>query len=843
MKFLKIGIMAFVFSLFVFSCNVNAANGVNGYPYGWNPEFQETWTKIKDDPNQKPAWERLPGSWKWVVTKDTQYLSVNGVFNSVVQGYCGTAYKPTGCVVLSGKDKIRSTFGGMVLNYILLKDLMTPEERANAVDVLVTVTKQNTAGSGQISTSDTDNTHHAWISHTILATAIKDEFPVEYTTVTTNTQYLEWVKRITRLSKDMIGDYPDTAVYPLQGTNYDPGTMKNILATIKFLEDYSGITYFPDYKRKIPLVAEGMKSYFVPGFTQTVQWSDNQRIYYNYAYGNWDTIATFATLNNDPELWYMWDEIYKIEKAANRTEPFSKYATFSPFYNPYAPRATGEQWAKRRKDFNDSVRGISFKFTGYSLFDSMYYSNHWGNTGGDHNPNASDIGLCRGNGEMCEWCCDWARGYYGVNFSSALNYMTPLNAYQMTQYYVQQDYKIGANWKYTKGTRHNKGYNSKDVNGNITVQPYKEHSSEYYSGVGNVIELTTEDVFYRMKDNSDLIVYRYTLETPSGNDGVSRRCSFNNTYCFDDVPNNIREYSRIKGDKPLRMKAGQYKSPMNFYVPTKDVVFKDNTWTFYCNAIKSDSRGYIKGKNKITWTTFVKDYTMLFHINLNPVKDEFGFPIVDKDQSSLGMLGYSVKVIPNNEKFGRFKWLHAAHARGETDKDIVYKEIEGGLIAEIPGVEKVTVIFDPVFSITSDNPSPEPQPEPVPTCSSERLDLCDETNCPAYYYDGVCNKDPKPLPEPTCSLERLDLCDTVEKCQAISLYFYDNVCHVEPKPEPIPTCSAERLDLCTTETCGNVGHWYNDKCNKDPQPTQGPGCEAFGKTFKFGGTVTVDEVK
>lgn len=78
--------------------------GVNGFPIGWNQDFQNTWTQIKNDPAQIKHWERLDNHFKYLLTQESQYFPGDVVANLTTgfNPWCGTM--PYQANVLNGTN-------------------------------------------------------------------------------------------------------------------------------------------------------------------------------------------------------------------------------------------------------------------------------------------------------------------------------------------------------------------------------------------------------------------------------------------------------------------------------------------------------------------------------------------------------------------------------------------------------------------------------------------------------------------------------------------------------------------------------------------------------------------
>lgn len=604
-------------------------------------------------------------------------------------------YHPDGCYSLVSEDDQRDNFLRNALTYLIFSDNMTRNERLIVNDVLMQMVLIQTT-LRKINNGDTDNTHFAWIAHTILALALEDEFPELSQTILNNPSYKGWESRIRDIFTNLIGGkFPDNAAYPIQGTGYDPYAITYIIMYRQFLEWYTGHDYFPEIKSKIPSLAEAFKSMFTSEFQSMFEWSDNQSIYTLHGISTINYGAVLADLTNSSEMWYVYD---RVVDGSGRS-PFNAGTEHSLFNDPYAVRMSKEEFLEKNKNIshNDTNRGITIFHTGYDKNDSSILINDWNSNRGDHDPDSGDRGIMR-KGQLA---LDWARGYYSNYFWTANNDLSPFGAFSLLNYQgrTRREYYQGSDWVYTSATRKS--------------LPHPDHHfyNGTHGGAGNIKEQTRKTFYIRLPNNADLMLDFYILDTPTG-EGVSTRTSLSG-YTFPNVPNAILGFEQAPDRWPLMGHVSQWKHQINYHLPTVNVIQGLNSWTWVANQIteKLYSPGsppldpnndptYTAGTELVTLNTFIDDYEAGVYFNNNPEKDELGYPIIDTGSVTHGSIGASLRIRPK-EQFGRFNWLNSIYARSHGDVVPDYEKIENGLKVTLEN-KVYEVKFLPEFSFSID---------------------------------------------------------------------------------------------------------------------------------------------
>jgi hypothetical protein len=559
-----------------------------------------------------------------------------------------TYYRPAGCKDPSNNE-VRARLTGMGIGYALVNDITTDEQRRIRKAVLDNFLDHVLSG---VSLSDSDEIISAYFGVQLAYQAIKDDYPIRAEQIINNSRVSDWKERIDLMISE-IGDQ-DFAQW-IEGTYYSPNTVSMLIRSVIYLRLHTGDPIFQELIDKLPLIATGVKLEFLRPYDTTIQWNDSQWIYDVVSFRRMNMFATIADALhiehgiNDGELWWLIDKMNEVG-----SHDFTSSATaYSAFWNPYAERTE----PNLRGTFNNSDLGLTYHHNDTSsvMVTTLI------TTGFDHSPNADDIFLWR-NGELL---IDWERGYSSTDWETHTNNLAPFGEQLAFNNRGQSEFMKGSGWFYVKGNR---------TNSFITEQ--------------------SRSVFYSQVNGEDLIIIRdvidHTLESNA-----------------DGNPTGFPTY---KHEEQVQMQAGDYRHQINFYIPTENVEYGTNSWSWLGNAGK---KNYVEGVERVTLKTYIADYQSGIYNNQENVGS--AYPYIDMG-SNHQLRGYSLRIEPL-DKFGRQIYYHTINTGN-------LNIIRDGDRFYIDGVE---VSFDP-FAVNLDG---DPIPDPCPECP-----VCEE--CPECPEPVVC---------------------------------------------------------------------------------------------------------
>lgn len=607
-----------------------------------------------------------------------------------------------------GLDNLRDTMLYGAHKYAIYFDDIPTAQKLIINDVYYNLFVAMTNGSTQPSLGggDYDNWHYSWLAITIFALTIEDEFPTIYSNIVNHQWYINMTNDLASRFSSLTyygGRFPDSMQAMTLGTNYDPSEAVDLIQYFVWIDNFRGYQQFPElYTIMIPKMGEFLKNYFTSiyaGYLGNIfQYSDNQNIQ-NASANTYTHIAILADLNNDPDLWYMWDvyDTYSSIKYHQGSIPYT------PYENPYATRTTKSVYDSRTNIHrNDNIRAVTFYHSSFKPDCSAFYCAHLSDTGSDHNPFNTDIGLWRKR----EKCIDWAIGYVSYEYHWSSNCLIPFGVYDLACKPHRTTYRHGTNWVYTKGTK-------SSANAALIHNFDSNIADGIGGGSGNINEQTRHIFYIHASNGADHIVIFDTLETPPAIAGTATRTMGITGETATDVPNGVRGVEGFRTPGLLtKMKACRYRHQFNWFVPCRPTQ-SGNSWTWFGNTLGGFSGTpppgdvnntgpfvtYTAGSQKVTLTTFVNNYTSgVYDGNAFQGQSDTYPPMGSVGNQVYGAMGFFLRIVPENEQFGRFNWLHAYHVRDTADPNVTYTQLgTDGL--RINAADTIEVNFNP-FSLT-----------------------------------------------------------------------------------------------------------------------------------------------